>query len=229
MIVTENSDQQFAKKHFEDIVIEHINSEDREHYNLSESTNITFGKLYKVHSLSNEFVTTKKALTEGSELEETTEYIAAVYQDGKPVNVIGTAKDENGKYTLSTFGYGKNLAVALDNKETNGGKIFYEPPADAWYIFEKGKVKGFTSNTALMLGENSLSLPEFREYIYEKYASNEAIIEYGQHTSVGGNYAIPYEPKENNLNSSIINIAIIIASIGFIIFMYRIRKKKILN
>ena len=228
-VESENSAQQFAKKYFTDIVIDHVNSEDHSYYNLSKSTNITYGKLYKVYSLSNEFVTTKKKISDDLGIEESSEYIAAVYQDGKPVNVIGTAKDENGKYTLSTFGYGKNLAVALDNKETNGGKIFYEPPADAWYIFEKGKVKGFTSNTALMLGENSLSLPEFREYIYDKYASHDGIIEYGQQTGVGGDYSTPYEPKENNLNYSIMYIVIIIASIVFIIFMYKIRKKKISN
>lgn len=226
-VESENSAQQFAKKYFTDIVLDHVNSEEHSYYNLSESTNITYGKLYKVYRLSNEFVTTKKTLSDDLGIEESTEYIAAVYQDGKPVNVIGTAKDENGKYILSTFGYGKDLAEALDNKETNGGKIFYEPLADAWYIFEKGKVKGFTINATLMLGGDSLSLPEFREYIYDKYASHDEIIENGQQTSVSGDYSTPYKPKENNMNYSFIYIGIIIASIIFIIF--KIRKKKILN
>lgn len=221
---SEKSAQQFAEKYFVPIVLEHVNSDDFMHYNLSKSTNISYGKLYKVHRLSDEFVTTTKKLSGDLGIKESNEFVAAVYQDGKPVNVIGTVKDENGDFVLSSFGYGVDLAVALDRKKTNGGKIIYELPADAWYIFEEGKVTGFSKSAQEMLG-TSLHLPEFREYIYDKYSSHKGIIEYGEETGVGGNYSTPYENKKENVktNALLVTALLVIITIGFI--SYRIRRK----
>ncbi|WP_042474700.1 hypothetical protein [Bacillus ndiopicus] len=200
---TEKSAQQFAAKYFEKIILDLINSEDPSNYNLTNSTNITFGKLYKRYRLSNDFVTTKKELSEEQGIVESSEYIAVVYQDNIPVNVIATAPTENGDYVLSMFGYGKDLAIALDAKSTDSGKIVYEAPADAWYLLKDGIVSAF-AKSALLLIEEPLELSEFRKYIYEKYTSQKEIIEYGQNTAVGGNLNKTYEEvmQENESSSS---------------------------
>nr|WP_106782098.1 hypothetical protein [Lysinibacillus timonensis] len=225
---TENSPEQFAKNQFENIVLEHVQSEDAPNYNLTSSTNISFGKLYKVHRLSNDFVTSKKSITEDQGIVESGEYIAVVYQDDVPVNVIGTTKYENGKYGLSTFGYGEDLAIALDSKSTNGGKIFYEMPADAWYIFENGRVSGFTKTAQLLTEEKNLSLPEFRNYIYEKYASQKEIIEYGQNTAVGGNYSLTYGEviQEGPIKSEFIIIGFLVVSLILIVSFFVIKNRR---
>lgn len=222
------SAQQFAERYFEQIVLNHVNSDDAPYYNLTKSTNITFGKLYERYRLSSDFVTTKKVLSDEQGIVKSTEYIAVVYQDGIPVNVIATAKDgENGEYVLSTFGYGKELAKALDAKSTNGGKIFYEAPADAWYIFENGKVSSF-ANSAKIITEQPLKLSEYRDYIYEKYASQQEIREHGQNTAVGGTFNRTYEEvtREKEFLSSTIKRTLLIGTVILLISYFALRNRR---
>jgi hypothetical protein len=63
------------------------------------------------------------------------EYFAVVYQDEKPLNVIGTFENEAGQFSFSIFGYELDLAKNMD-KLNFGEKILYEFPEDAWYLFD---------------------------------------------------------------------------------------------
>ncbi|MCA1042028.1 hypothetical protein LCM00_21250 [Bacillus infantis] len=220
----DKSAQSFAEGNFVNIVLDHVRSEEYMNYNLSKSEKISFGKLYQVYRMSDDFVTTKKALAADKGFVKSDEYVAAVYQDGKPVNAIGTTKDDKGNYVLSSFGYGQDLAVALDNKKSNGGKVFYELPADAWYIFENGRVEGFSKNATLMLG-TQLSLPEFRNYIHDKYSNQKEIIEFGEQTGVGGDYSTPYTPDENKGNSNVVYGAIFSSALLLVFVGYKNRSK----
>ncbi|WP_107839787.1 hypothetical protein [Metasolibacillus meyeri] len=228
------SAQQFAEKYIEKIILDIVNSEDAHNYNLTNSTNITFSKLHKRYRLSNDFVTTKNELSEDEGIVDSNEYIAVVYQDNIPVNVIATAENKDGDYVLSMFGYGKDLAMALDAKSISDGKIFYEVPADAWYIFENGRVLGFAKSAQLLI-EKPLKLPEFREYIYKKYASPKEIIEHGQNTAVGGNFNKTYEEvmqekessspamEEQDSSTSTLKLSLIIGSVILLISYFALR------
>lgn len=220
---TAKSAEQFAKLHFKEIVLEHIRSEDSTYYNLSKSEEISFGKLYKVHTLSKEFISSKKQLTGNLGIEDGNLYISAVYQDGNPVNVISTFKNDNGEFMFATFGFGAELAKALDEKSTNGGKIIYEEPADSWYIFENGRVSGFSKPTDNMLGGESLTLKEFREYVYDKYGNLTGITEKGEQTKVGTSFQKAYEKKAPEI---VLQSGFIISLISIIIGLVYFKRKK---
>lgn len=199
------SAQQFANNHFKEIVLAHVKSEDAENYNLTKSENIDVGKLYQVSFYSQEFVTTEKEIKDNNNgINPGNEWVSVVYQDGKPVNVIGTFKNSNGEFELSTFGYGNDLAEAIDSKKSMGGKLIYELPTDSWFLFENGRVSALNNPAKAMLEEKEVSLGDFRKFVFERYKNSQKIIENGEITSVGGNYATPYDEvlsKSNDGNS----------------------------
>lgn len=224
------SPEEFAKEYFKAIVIEHSLSEDALHYNLTKSESIEFGELYQVNLLTEEFISMK----EGSEtgIVPGNEWIAVVYQDDKPVNVIGTFKNENGGFELSTFGYGKGLAEALDRRKTIDGKLFYELPTNAWFLLENGIVSAMNSVSESVLKGKEIRLNDFQKFVFKRFKDAQEIIENGEVTSVGGSYATPYDELQGTGNSQnqfylyvLASVLIVFGSITFF-FVYRKRVLK---
>ncbi|MGA9226763.1 MAG: hypothetical protein WB217_10530, partial [Mesobacillus sp.] len=94
--------QEFADTFFGQIVKDELKSSLAGDFNLNpDSENITFGQLHPVYTFTKEFVKGKKIGADG--IIKTEEYIAVVFQDGTPLNVIGTYEKDSGKYEMSTF------------------------------------------------------------------------------------------------------------------------------
>ena len=155
--------EEFADTAFIDIVQNHLQT----------SKNITFGPLHKVYTLTNEFVNDKSSpASEG--IIPTGEYIAAVYLDGMPVNVIGTYKNKSGKYELSTYGYGIELATEMD-KLTGDENLLNEAPRHNWYIYRENKIQPLSGTAKDTMGVE-IELNDFKDFINEIYEErrNEA-------------------------------------------------------
>ncbi|WP_445486493.1 hypothetical protein [Niallia sp. 03133] len=220
-----NSAQQYADNNFKNIVLDIVKSEESTTYNLSKSENITFSKLYRVNVLSSDFVTTNDEINNSNKgIVPSDEWIAVVYQEEKPVNVIGTFKKENGEFDLSTFGYGKDLAEAIDNKQPNGGKLIYELPTDSWFLFSNGRVSAVNTAAKAIL-KTDVSLGEFRKFVNERYKNQEVIYENGEAVSVGGNYAIPYK-KDSNSNYYFIGLGVLVLVLSIIVLI-KLKSKKL--
>ncbi|WP_026583513.1 hypothetical protein [Bacillus sp. J33] len=163
--------QEFANHHFYEIVKDELGSADSAMFNLDpNSENITFGPLFKMYTMSKKFFKEKNPdLSIG--IYPSGEYIAVVYQDGEPINVIGTYENESGEFTLSTLGYGKDLALELDNSK---GKewVLHEAPSDGWYLYNGETVVPLTERTKeLLKGETPVK--DFQRVIYDRYKNVE--------------------------------------------------------
>lgn len=188
--------QEFADTMFIDIVQNHLQT----------SKNITFGPLYKVYTLTYEFVNDKNSVaSEG--IIPSGEYIAAVYLDGMPVNVIGTYKNKSGKYEMSTFGYGIELATELD-KLSGDEKLLNEAPRHNWYIYRENKIQPLPGTAKNTMGEE-IELNDFKDIIYEIYEErrNEA-----------GN--LPF------VDRGLLIAALLLAIIFLLAWFYEIRKNE---
>jgi hypothetical protein len=111
------------------------------------------GPLHPSYSPSEALYTGEDTPTLGARLAFRREWIAVVYQDGAPRNVVGVWEPTNGTYEMSTFGYGGGLAMALDgagpqpadgptpasqgqsDRQSPQGRRawMYEAPISAWY------------------------------------------------------------------------------------------------
>ncbi|MBN8203305.1 hypothetical protein [Bacillus sp. NTK034] len=147
--------QEFADKFFYEIVAEELHAEHSNTFNLNpDSENITFGPLYEQYHVTSEFITEKNPdLSKG--IGPSNEYLAVVYQDGKPVNVIGTNKNEAGLFELSTFGFSYELAQKM-GKFKGGEIMLFEGPVDAWYTFNGKKLKPLNDNAKELMKEKNL-------------------------------------------------------------------------
>lgn len=204
----------FADKNFLEIVKGELDSQSAGNFNLNQnSTNITFGPLFEVYTMSKSFVTEQNSDHEKG-IHQTGEYIAVVYQDDKPINVIGTYKNEAGVYEMSTFGYGFDLAKKLD-KLKEGEKILYEAPFDAWYVYTGKKVKPLTE-TAKQLMKEEKSTKDFQNDIHERYKNLE------NNSEMGGGI----ETSENSEKEPILYSVIGVLGIFSIFLFFKNRKLK---
>jgi hypothetical protein len=158
--------QEFADTFFGQIVKNHLKSSFAGDYNLNDdSENITFGPLHPVYTFTKEFVKGKKIGADG--IIKTEEYIAVVYQDATPVNVIGTYEKDSGEFEMSTFGYGVDIGQELD-KLSAGEWVLSEAPKDGWYLYDGKTVKPLTPYTKKLMAEEK-SVNEYQEIVIERY------------------------------------------------------------
>lgn len=158
--------QEFADAFFGQIVKNHLKSSFAGDYNLNtDSENITFGPLHPVYTITKEFVKGKKIGADG--IIKTEEYIAVVYQDGTPVNVIGTYEKDSGEFEMSTFGYGVDIAQELHNLKA-GEWVLSEAPKDGWYIYDGKTVNPLTPYTKKLMPEEK-SVNEYQEIVIDRY------------------------------------------------------------
>ncbi|WP_419881361.1 hypothetical protein ACN6MY_17690 [Peribacillus sp. B-H-3] len=181
--------KKFAENHFKEIVVDVIQQDNPSYYHLTDNTeDIRFGDLLPTYSMTRDFKKSTDDIKEAHKgLIQDNEWISVVYQEGKPVNVIGTYRNEENEYELSTFGYGKSLAENLAGfKPSPDTKIFYEMPRDAWYLYQNGKVSGL-NNPAKKMIPAPVTVKQFREDIIERYKDAKPILDAnGNDSSVGG-------------------------------------------
>jgi hypothetical protein len=181
--------KKFAENHFKEIVVDVIQQDNPSYYHLTDNTeDIRFGDLLPTYSMTRDFKKSTDDIKEAHKgLIQDNEWISVVYQEGKPVNVIGTYRNEENEYELSTFGYGKSLAENLAGfKPSPDTKIFYEMPRDAWYLYQNGKVSGL-NNPAKKMIPAPVTVKQFREDIIERYKDAKPILDAnGYDSSVGG-------------------------------------------
>ncbi|WP_214823527.1 hypothetical protein [Exiguobacterium sp. s28] len=166
---TEKTPEAYADQHFEDIVLDHI-QENPAQYDMTTSENVSFGPLHSVMIPSQMYMTSEETLPLGEAFEFSDEYIAVVYQDDVPVNVIGTYEVATDKYGFSTFGYGKELAVALDALDDQKGDIVHEAQKSAWFEVNGEMMTALTPVTKTFVGGDTISLSSFKELAGEMYA-----------------------------------------------------------
>lgn len=167
---TEKTPEAYADQHFEEIVLEHIH-EGPAPYDMTTSENLSFGPLHPVMTPSRTYMTSEETLPLGEALEFTDEYIAVVYQDDVPVNVIGTYEVSADEYGFSTFGYGKGLAVALDALDDQKGDIVYQAQQSAWFEVNGETMSALTPETKTFVGEDTISLTSYKELAGDLYTA----------------------------------------------------------
>ncbi len=210
--------QQFADSFFLDIVKEHVHAAHAGNFNLNpNSENITFGSLHHRYTLSEEFVKSNIAVETG--IISSKEYISVVYQDGKPVNVIGTYENEAGVFALSTFGYGLELAKKLDNLKEDE-KILYEAPIDAWYIYNGKSVRPLTASAAMLMNEEK-NVKDFQKVIYERYKNEDNNPEMGGGISITGS-----DESTSSFKSIILYFVIGVLGVAVLVLFFINRRLK---
>ncbi|MFE8697529.1 hypothetical protein ACFYKT_14395 [Cytobacillus sp. FJAT-53684] len=210
--------QQFADNFFIDIVIEHLTAAHAGNFNLNpNSKNITFGPLHHVYVLTKEFAANKN--TDGSGIIGSDEYISVVYQDGVPVNVIGTYENKAGVFELSAFGFGLEFTRNLDKlKLENGEHLLFEAPFDAWYIYNGKSVKPL-SHSAVNLMSEEKNILDFQKIIYERYKDAD------DNPEMGGGISLP-ENTDRNENILLYSVIGILTATLIVLF---IRNRRIKN
>lgn len=157
--------QEFADTFFGQIVKDELKSSIATEFKLNpNSENITFGPLHPVYTFTKDFVKGIKIGADG--IIKTEEYIAVVYQDGTPVNVIGTYEKNSGEFEMSTFGYGVDIAQEL-HKLKAGEWVFSEAPENGWYLYDGKTVKPLTQQTKKLIAEEK-SVKEYQEIVIER-------------------------------------------------------------
>ncbi|ESU33369.1 hypothetical protein G3A_06720 [Bacillus sp. 17376] len=188
--------QEFADRFFYNIVVEELGTEHAANFNLDpDSTNITFGPLFQRFSVTPEFVQEKNPdLSNG--IVPSDEYLSVVYQDGKPINVIGTYKNEAGEFALSTFGYGIDLAKRMD-KFKGDEVLLYEGPADAWYLYTGKKIKPL-NDPAKQLMKEEKDISDYQKIIHERYKDADP------NPEMGGGIIVPENNNDDNKTTTIL-------------------------
>ncbi|MCT4776467.1 MULTISPECIES: hypothetical protein [Exiguobacterium] len=167
---TEKTPEAYADQHFEDIVLDHI-QEGPALYDMTTSENLSFGPLHPVMTPSRTYMTSEEKFPLGEALEFTNEYVAVVYQDDVPVNVIGTYEVAEEEYGFSTFGYGQELAIALDALDDQEGDIVYQAQRSAWFEMNGETMIPLTPGTKTFVGEETISLTSYKELAGDLYTA----------------------------------------------------------
>lgn len=210
--------QEYADKHFLPILLDHAKSPHAGGYNLTESKNITFGSLHPTFTFTAEFVKGKKEGVEG--IIQTKEYISVVYQDGKPVNVIGTFQTEAGTFDLSTLGYGLDIAEALDKLKA-GEWVFNEAPANAWYVYNGKKLKPLTKSTKDLMKLEEQNVEDYQKTVIERYKDAGQGEEDGM---VGGTYV--GDTEDGRLMLTLYSVIAVLGLGVIVLFINNRRLKK---
>ncbi len=210
---------QYAEEHAVQDVLDIVRGGDHADYHFSTSEDIRVGPFQSSWSYGEAFID-----QESGALEQTDEWYAVVYQDGKPVNVMAASRNENGKYAFMGFGFGQDLAVALDAAGTDAGKLVYEFPADAWFMIEEDSVHGLNQPAESLMGKEDWSLTRYMEYVHERYSDSEVIMEHGQNTTTGGAEALP--EQEGSERSGLVYVGLGILIMAGVVMSYRTMRRR---
>lgn len=208
----------YAAQHFLEIVHDLYQEDDPTLYGFAkEMGEITFGPLHPIHHFSQAFVMKPTAtLSKNESIQPGNEWVATIYQNEKPVNVIGVYKnEEKNQYEFSTLGYGKELAEALTLLKPHE-QLVYEFPVDAWYSIDGNQIRPLTYKGQELM-QQPLSLASFRSLIVDRYQESK----YLPDDALGG----VGEKNETDPDHSFLWAAgVITPFIGFLFYRRMLRK-----
>lgn len=138
-------------------------------YGFDSANAITIGGAYPTYVFTPDFIA-GTVPAQGTRLEQTNEYIAAVYQEGVPTNVIGVYEPQPEIFEFSTFGYGDDLAKSLDRLDRNT-QLVYEFPRNAWYGVTSGRIRPLNDSARPLL-DGETGLVDFQTAIVKRYAAD---------------------------------------------------------
>ena len=118
---------------------------------------VTIGRLHPSYMPSELLADGTPTTSLSQRLELRGEWIAAVYSDGVPTDVVGVWEAAPGRFELSTLGYGRRRAKALDAMPP-GARALYEAPIGTWYL-----VSGTAVTPVNTVGGRTMDWPQFAD------------------------------------------------------------------
>ena len=162
----------FAEQFFPHIVEEIVFTDWQGDWGFREEKGvITFSELYPIYSLNADFAQgkSKELIADREPI-----WVAVIFQDGRPVNAIGTKPSEGGGFGLDALGYPPELPHGLLNLK-EGEIVLHVPPSDEYYFYSE--TDGTLAKIALADGEYSPGSPqtveEFQRMLTERYADGK--------------------------------------------------------
>ena len=217
--MTESSAERFADAYFYEIVMDHIQGDDPTYYHMTDSENITFGPLLETHIPSSSCYKTDETCS----FIPTKEFVATVFQDDEPVNVIGTYEQSANTYAFSTFGSDKETPKALIDVKGNLVKYTEE---SAWFDYDGDMLTALTSNTKQMISGNEISTEAFQALLIEEHESIEGDAEEGMIGGAGDSSSVHSDEEESNKPTSKTNLLIGFAVLAVLPFGYWFLKRR---
>ncbi|MBR3215263.1 MAG: hypothetical protein IKF69_02245 [Exiguobacterium sp.] len=217
--MTESSAERFADAHFYDIVVDHIQRDDPTYYHMTDSENITFGPLLETYIPSSSCYKTGETCT----FVPTKEFVATVFQDDEPVNVIGTYEQAAGTYAFSTFGSDKETPKVLMNVK---GDLVKYSEASAWFDYDGDMLTALTSNTKQMISGDVISTEAFQVLLVEENESIEGDAEEGMIGGAGDSSSVHSDKTESNKPTSNTNRLIGFTVLAILPFGYWFLKRR---
>jgi len=160
--------KEFAEQHFGRIVEDVVFSDDPSGWGfLGKKGSITFSELYPIYSLNADFALGR---TDDMTTDQPSQWVAVIFQDGRPVNAIGTRQTADGRFEFAAVGYPPELPNGLLNLEENE-MIIHEFPADAYYVYAEntGTIRKLEPSDANKTRSSSLSKEQFQRLLMERY------------------------------------------------------------
>jgi len=126
--------REFADRHFRELVENLVFAGEPETWGFSEDKGtITFGELVPVYGLNTDFARgASDDILSGKE----PDWVAVIFQNGRPVNAIGTRKNSEGGYGLAAVGYPPELPYGLLHVQEDD-VIVHVFPVDHYYVYSK--------------------------------------------------------------------------------------------
>ncbi|AZB42014.1 hypothetical protein CEF21_06735 [Bacillus sp. FJAT-42376] len=221
----------YADTNFLNDVKQVINRDTPSNYNLTGDGNITFGPLFSTFAFSRSFKESREMDKDASGMIQKNEWISVVYQNGNPVNVIGTFKKDDGQFTMSTFGYGKDFAEMLAKfTPDKNKKIIYEMPIDAWYMVDLKIVKALNDSAKTMITKD-MTINQFQDRFIQRYKDANPILDKnGSDVSVGGSGTTSnvINEKNNSINPLVLygGIALVLSLGGSALIIFVTKRKR---
>ncbi|VXB20598.1 conserved exported hypothetical protein [Exiguobacterium sp. 8H] len=216
--MTESSAERFADEHFYDIVMDHIQGDDPTYYHMNDSENITFGPLLETYIPSSSCYKTGETCT----FVPTKEFVATVFQDDEPVNMIGTYEQSANTYAFSTFGSDKETPKALMNVK---GDLVKYTEESAWFDYDGDMLTALTSNSKQMISGDAISTEAFQTLLIEEHESIEGNAEEGMMDGADGYSDGAESNKPISSTNRLIGFAFL-AMLPFGYWTYRRTKKR---
>lgn len=187
---------EFAKHHFQQIVEDVVFSDVPADWGFKEEPgNITFSDLYPIYSLNADFALgqSDSLITENRQ----PKWVAVIFQDGQPVNAIGTELTADGHWELAEIGYPRELPGGLLNLKENE-LLVHDFPAEEYYVYSEptNSVMKLEPTEGKYSLSSSQSKEQFQSLLMERYHDIDAWAE-----DASGGF-MDAEPSQSGFRSS---------------------------
>jgi hypothetical protein len=124
---------------------------------------ISMGPLFAVYTVTPEFI-------KGEVMEEgivpAKEWIAPIFQNGKPVNIIGFYERPSGEIYLAGFNYVSPELPSVLATLKGTEKLIRETPKDAWYVYDGDRIRVLGGEIS---AKATLTVSNFQRYMQDQY------------------------------------------------------------